>query len=1083
MKRRLLLVASSSLLVFPLVLSRLAAQATAQTTTSTPAKEEILQLSPFEVTAGDRGYYGSNTMSGTRLNSKLEDLAASITVITKEQMADFALLDINDLFMYEAGTEGTATYTDFSFDRNGYPTDNSSLEPNSANRVRGVSNANIARGNFETSGRVPIDPIDIDAAELSRGPNANIFGLGNAGGTINLVPSSANLSRNLAQAQLRGDSFGGYRSSLDVSRVLIKDKLAVRASTVYQHTGYTREPSGVDTVRLNGMIKYRPFKSTTLSASLSSYRTWGTMPNLTTPRDTTTAWRAAGSPTWNPITFRLNFNGTPSAQTYSIATLPLYLLNTTGSGRTNSLLLVDGDGSVKYWGQPEGTTNNNPGARNQGNIGFQVNTNSPVELVQGLSAPGLFNDFSVTDRRIYDWTSVNLAAMNYLRESTKTTFVNLEHFFLNTGRQTLALQLGYFAEDSEKYRRDLAGGPTSQRPVGALYVDVNEFLPDGTRNPNLLRPYIGLWIPTSYEQPLDRKTYRAQLAYRLDLRGEKSLFRWLGLQQLSGYGEYKDNASRMLSYKDSLVSNHAFIAAGAQRAPVAGNVTNNYIRFYVGDNNGGNVDYGPHSFAWGNYPYRYGSVTATTTNITTENATLGPAVASGGGNSNNRQILKTEGAVLQSYFLKDRVVTTLGMRWDRNYNRGGVPLVFLPDGASVDQSRYNQWAGGDWAYNHGKTVTKGVVVKVTSWLSLHANTSDSFQPSTPATNLFLQSIPDPTGKGNDYGFSLNLLQGKLVARLNQYETKQINARDGQATTIGGRALQIDVDSANRSSTPFFLIPQATGWVTRAHPTWTRDQVVTEVARIAQIDPAYITGDVGNTGRFAETGDIVAKGQELELFFNPNNFWSTKFNLTRQETINGQMADDITNYINARMPVWTTVRDPETNQLWWTAPYDASGRSAFVFYRDSVLAPLKLAQAMRGKSRPEIRKYHANLLSSYRLAGITDQWFLKNFQVGGAVRYESKGAIGYYGLQSLPATITDLDPNRPIYDQANAYFDGFITYRTKLFNNRVGATVQLFVRNLTEDGRLAPIKANPDGRPNGYRIVDPRQFILSASFDL
>jgi hypothetical protein len=35
----------------------------------------------------------------------------------------------------------------------------------------------------------------------------------------------------------------------------------------------------------------------------------------------------------------------------------------------------------------------------------------------------------------------------------------------------------------------------------------------------------------------------------------------------------------------------------------------------------------------------------------------------------------------------------------------------------------------------------------------------------------------------------------------------------------------------------------------------------------------------------------------------------------------------------------------------------------------------------------------------------------------------------------------------------------------------------------EGGRLQPIKANPDGRANAYRIVDPRQFIVSATFDL
>jgi hypothetical protein len=43
-------------------------------------------------------------MSGTRLNSKLEDIGAAITVMTKEQMADFAMLDINDIFLYSVGT-------------------------------------------------------------------------------------------------------------------------------------------------------------------------------------------------------------------------------------------------------------------------------------------------------------------------------------------------------------------------------------------------------------------------------------------------------------------------------------------------------------------------------------------------------------------------------------------------------------------------------------------------------------------------------------------------------------------------------------------------------------------------------------------------------------------------------------------------------------------------------------------------------------------------------------------------------------------------------------------------------------------
>eukprot|EP01031_Cornospumella_fuschlensis_P048849 gene48849-59810_t len=58
--------------------------------------EEVIELSPFQVRADNNGYFQTNSMSGTRMNSKIEDLGQSITVMTKEQMIDFAMLDIND---------------------------------------------------------------------------------------------------------------------------------------------------------------------------------------------------------------------------------------------------------------------------------------------------------------------------------------------------------------------------------------------------------------------------------------------------------------------------------------------------------------------------------------------------------------------------------------------------------------------------------------------------------------------------------------------------------------------------------------------------------------------------------------------------------------------------------------------------------------------------------------------------------------------------------------------------------------------------------------------------------------------------
>ena len=90
---------------------------------------DAVLLSPFEVTAEGRGYYASSTMSGTRLNSRVEDLASAISVVTKEQMTDFAMLDINDIFLYTASAEGSGTFTDLTVDRNGSVSDNVALNP------------------------------------------------------------------------------------------------------------------------------------------------------------------------------------------------------------------------------------------------------------------------------------------------------------------------------------------------------------------------------------------------------------------------------------------------------------------------------------------------------------------------------------------------------------------------------------------------------------------------------------------------------------------------------------------------------------------------------------------------------------------------------------------------------------------------------------------------------------------------------------------------------------------------------------------------------------------------------------------
>lgn len=114
--------------------------------------------------------------------------------------------------------------------------------------------------------------------------------------------------------------------------------------------------------------------------------------------------------------------------------------------------------------------------------------------------------------------------------------------------------------------------------------------------------------------------------------------------------------------------------------------------------------------------------------------------------------------------------------------------------------------------------------------------------------------------------------------------------------------------------------------------------------------------------------------------------------------------------------------------------------------------------------------------------------LQRMSISGGIRWEGKGAIAYYGVPHPVTgdiqTALELDGDRPVFDKSHYYVDAFVTYTTRLFNDRVRARVQLYVRNLQESKHsLRPVGAYPNGVAHSYRIIDPRTFILSATFDL
>ncbi len=199
-------------------------QADAAGTATPPPAGAVVTLSPFAVeTSRDSGYFAENTLAGSRLNTNLADIAASVTVVTKQQMEDTASLDINDVFKYEAGTEGSGSYSPSIVDRGtvkdtvaGYTfgNDGSTTGNAQSNRIRGLNAPDAAINNFSTNNRIPLDAYNTQSIEISRGPNALLFGLGTPAGVVNQNAAQAVLNRESTSVTLRTDHNGSFRTSL-----------------------------------------------------------------------------------------------------------------------------------------------------------------------------------------------------------------------------------------------------------------------------------------------------------------------------------------------------------------------------------------------------------------------------------------------------------------------------------------------------------------------------------------------------------------------------------------------------------------------------------------------------------------------------------------------------------------------------------------------------------------------------------------------------------------------------------------------------------------------------------------------------
>ncbi len=727
-----------ALLAAPLAM----AQAVAPAASPKPeSAEDTIELSPFIVdSTKDKGYYAENTLAGSRMNTNIGDLAASISVVTKQQMEDTASLDINDVFRYEVGTEGSATYTPQVIDRGtfkdtiaGYTlgNDGGTITNAQSNRVRGLSSPEAGLNYFQVNSRIPLDAYNTQSIEISRGPNSMLFGLGSPAGIVNQTATQASVNKNTGSASFRTDQYGSVRTSVDLNQVLLKGKLGIYGAALYNKQQFDRKPSYDTTKRFYGALTYKPFKKTTLRAFVETYNNHASRPNSITPRDFVSDWFAQGRPAYDPTTrmiTKLDTNQSygpylfsTSSPGYNAAVTTLTgtgLLTTTtspyylqGIGFDNTgrvLVRVNGDNEVDVFARqpaffrpaqtnpatasvlPTGallgwTTGDARYAMMDRSWTASVGRQLPTIASTTTDYYGTYYYSGVNNKSLYDWTKYNVNQANFSSLKAKTYNVELEQELL----PNLFLSAAWLRQDVDSVENNTI----SQLTGATLAVDTNLKKPDGSVNPYFGLPFIAEGNgPDTFFQPQIDDNARVMLAYNLDLSQKNNWLKWLGNhrpmlmwngQSRNGIVERWRNGTWVDGDSEAILRYRTNLAIPGAAIWSATGLSRYYYMANPGDAQG------VVTHSTGSYGNRGWNQDVTSLvrvydyNFNTFKdvaATYGMEFADNGSKRTQRRLGSWSSAI-QSNFFSDRLITTFGARKDdlrlRNTTLGAVTR---PDG-------------------------------------------------------------------------------------------------------------------------------------------------------------------------------------------------------------------------------------------------------------------------------------------------------------------------------------------------------------------------------------------------------------------
>lgn len=1093
----------------------------AQTSPSSPAgpaprpAAEVVELNPFTVSAErDTGYRATNTLSGTRINTSLRDIAASIQAITPEFLEDTGITNDSELLQYTTSTEvaggaGGNFYGGDATESTAFVgSDDNRRAESTTTRIRGMTSASRSRNLVPSL--IPFDSYNTARIEINRGANSVLVGLGSPAGIIDHSPSEAGW-RNEHRVAVRTDNFGSFRTSVDLNRVVLKDRLAFRVAALNDQTKYKQDPSFRDDRRYYGAVTFRPFRTTSLSASFEKGWIDSTLPRQDPPRDYFTHFSTTGA---YAVPNNTDYRDLPT-------TASLIQFDSGAGGRLMNLSgPTAGTATAAYFQWPDNVFNRgivNPRAANPAratDLRFrQYALQNGREFIaaayrdpRGLDAYQLF----LVDPTVYDFfnhTIDGLASYQWGRLEAFNAVLRQELLRGHAG-----IEVGYDRQRYDNGYVDVLDGIRGN----ALMLDVSQgqfaYAQPGNPasglavNPNYLRPFVGsrgIFRDRGNESETVRAT--AYLRYNFAERYKHWAARLLGRHSLTLLGfDYRIDR-RTLSGAPAFLDYDDLRGLGISDAQARASNTLGAV-MYLGDSVAGRSTVSGVGLTGykGNLTYpdrvdlnyiqspsgeiRTGSVRVHhVQNESYERLATGIAL--------DRDRLGTAAAVLQSHWWEGALITTYGLRQDRvkRYSVGSASFANRPDFTRIYRADALE---GVAPANTGErdTLTYSGVLRVNRLvprrmprgvqLDLHYGWSENYQGLTGIRSVKGGFFDAPVGETREAGFSVALFDEKLLFRANWFETTQQNLADSS------------VDESITTITSF--IPDFSGGGVYALHT------AAELAAAGFTMPPAISDSFGirigapnANGISSYTRSFV--GRDIKSSVSRGFEWEATYAITRNWRLMANVAQ--TKAVeDGKGTNWAEVVD-WVEKNWFANPRIRALRVGAGGVLDTVggweqraITGFRNLQATNGASNPRIVKWRANAVTNYTFPAASR---LRGVGVGGGLRFQDRVFLGYLGKPNPadPAGALIADPTRPILGPTETNFDFWASYRRRILGDKVSLKLQLNVRNAFVDDKLIPIRAQQAEvyskypafdhyKATGYqlfRIAAPRTIQLTATF--